>query len=310
MKVIQNFSSNKHIVTLPILDILIWAAGLLRLRKLGHTIKLYCKDSDIDFLKEWKLYDLYDEIDTNFLNNYISPINDTNFWSVRKLACIEHEFKINSEQFIYIDTDIILNIPLQIPGDLLVWSPEPDLGVYLDWDHYSLPSNYILPQWLLTTKDAYNCGVLGFKTYELFKQYLNEYYSFTINNKCKLSSVLEETFLPTEKRAIWACTAEQRILKALADYKNWDVAAININNHECISESGIHYYILRNNWRVLRDNKAMLTEDQQKFFKNQLNITLQFILSILPEEIRNYYITKNNYLQNFWELGTPIDTYF
>ena len=52
MRIIQNFSSGKHIKTLPVTDILIWYVGLLSLKQDNHILKLYCKESDVPFLKK------------------------------------------------------------------------------------------------------------------------------------------------------------------------------------------------------------------------------------------------------------------
>lgn len=310
MKIIQNFTSNKHYQNIPIIDILIWSCGLNNLKVFKHKLKLYCKSSDIKFLKDWGLFDFYDEIDTSFLETFESTVNETNFWSIRKLACIEHEFDISAEPFIYMDTDIIMNIPLSNPSDLLVWGLEPQRGVYLSWEHYSLPYGYSLPDWLKNTHDAYNCGVLAFKNKEFFNLYLKEFYKFTEGNVCLLSESAEKTFLDSEKRAIWACTAEQRILKGLAEKLNWDVTAVNTEAHEHMSESGIHYYILRNNWRQLRDRSDFLSEDIKNIIIFQLNSTVQSILAWLPQNIRALFLDRSEELFLFWEQGIELTTYF
>ena len=69
MKIIQNFSSKKHVKEFPIMDILIWYLGLIKLRAFGYKIKLYCEKKDFEFLKQWGLFDLYDEIDDTFLSS-------------------------------------------------------------------------------------------------------------------------------------------------------------------------------------------------------------------------------------------------
>ena len=166
MKVIHNFSSNKHYTKIPLTDILIWICGLYSLKVYDNTIKLYCKESDIAFLKKYGIYYLYDEIDTSFLESFVSPVDETNFWSIRKLACIENEFSVSKEPFVYMDTDIILNIPLDCPSDVLVWGLEPTGGVYIPLDMLSIPDNYEIPDWLAATNNAYNCGILSFKSKE------------------------------------------------------------------------------------------------------------------------------------------------
>ena len=113
MKIIQNFSSKKHIAQLPFFDIAMWYVGLQQLKNFGYTTKLYCEKKDFNFLNKWHLLELYDEVDSSFLteiqkDDTYNAINDEYFWSKRKLFCIEHEFQINSEPFMYMDTDILL----------------------------------------------------------------------------------------------------------------------------------------------------------------------------------------------------------
>ena len=307
MKVIQNFTSNTHYKTIPLTDIIIWSCCLQNLKVFNHKTKLYCRSTDISFLKEWNLYSMYDEIDTEFLDNWESPVDETNFWSTRKLACIEHEFKINSDQFIYMDTDVIINMPLYCPSDILVWGLEPEGGVYIPWEELSLPENYKLPEWLKDTKEAYNCGVLAFKSKDIFTGYLQEYYKFTLNNPCIISS--EKNFVDTEKRAIWACNAEQRLLTGYIDYLGLEPTAVNIDPHQHISESGIHYYILRHNWRLLADWSDCFPEEIKKVVIYQLNKTIRSCLSILFPEKRNFLLSKSPILTQIWEKDLEITDY-
>lgn len=307
MKVIQNFSSNAHYTTIPLTDILIWCTGLYNLKSLGHSLKLYCKESDLDFLKKYNLDTFYDEIDISFLQTYKPKINERNFWSVRKLACIENEFNSSTEPFIYVDTDVIINMPLHCPTDLLVWGLEPAGGVYLPWNEFSVPKDYVLPEWLEKTQDAYNCGVLAFKTKDLFMRYLEEYYKFTLENPCKLVS--ETQLTEEEKRSVWACTAEQRILKGLTDYLDWEPSAITITPHNHYSDSGIHYYILRQNWRLLRDHKDQLSEEQHQIILFQLNHTIKTCLSWLPEYFRNVFLEASIEFKRLYEGDYIINNY-
>lgn len=311
MKIIQNFSSNKHYHKIPVIDILIWICGLLSLKSLGHKLKLYCKTTDIEFLKEFCLYNLYDEIDTDFLDNYKTVVDETNFWSFRKLACIENEFKINSEEFIYSDTDVVMATPLICPYDILVWGLEPADGVYIPLETLSTPENYTYPEWFLNTLGAYNCGVLAFKNKAIFDKYLAEYLSFTINNPCilKLDDNYTQLLSPQEIRSIWACNAEQKLLKGLAEYLNLKVAAITSNPHEWLSTSGVHYYILRYNWREYEANKTKLTDTQIELLFKQLTVTAKTCLETFSPELRSVFLNKYNILKEVYENGATLTTY-
>ena len=294
MKVIQNFSSKKHILEYPKVDILIWYVGLLQLKKFGHSLKLYCEKKDLDFLKQWGLLDFYDEIDTEVLAKFKPNINETNFWSVRKLECIRHEFEVSAEKFAYIDTDIIVNRSLEFEDDILVWGPEDNRsGVYLDWKHLSLPKDYILEDWLKNTLAGFNCGILAFKSKEVFNTYLEEYYKFTVDNPCTLKMIN----LPSEnQRNSWACTAEQRILKGICVKLNLSIEAFmdEVGIGSC--ENGIHYFIFRHYWRELK-NKYFYGPEKD-FAINSLNTHVKVCFKYLDERGKEIFlqIPEFNYL--------------
>ena len=249
MKILQNFSSKKHIKELPITDILIWYLGTSRLKGYGHTLKLYCEEKDLDFLKEWGLFDLYDEVDTEFLSNneLFEIINQENFWSIRKIECINHEYEISEEPFIYMDTDIVMNMPVHMAGDLLVWSPEQKQEIYVPWECLSAPYDYVMPEYIYKMDKAYNCGILGFKSKELFDLYRKEYLTFVINNNNKWGVY---TIMPTQIPG--ACNA------------------------------GIHYYLCRAFWRKL--NKNELNDDAREYWIGILNDQIRLLMSILKEQ--------------------------
>ena len=281
MKILQNFSSKKHIKELPITDILIWYLGTSRLKGYGHTLKLYCEEKDLDFLKEWGLFDLYDEVDTEFLSNneLFEIINQENFWSIRKIECINHEYEISEEPFIYMDTDIVMNMPVHMAGDLLVWSPEQKQEIYVPWECLSAPYDYVMPEYIYKMDKAYNCGILGFKSKELFDLYRKEYLTFVINNPCITFDLeaTEETI-----RNIWACNAEQRILRAVANNNKWGVYTIMPTQIPGACNAGIHYYLCRAFWRQL--NKNELNDDAREYWIGILNDQIRLLMSILKEQ--------------------------
>lgn len=307
MRIIQNFSSGKHIKTLPVTDILIWYVGLLSLKQDNHILKLYCKESDVPFLKKWGLFELYDEFDFETLETFVPTIDETNFWSVRKLECIRHEFEVSTETFIYMDTDIIMQAPISFDKDVIVWSPETKSLVYLPWVDFSFPPNYKLPEWLATTDTAYNCGILGFKQKQVFDQYLAEYYNFTTNNPCKLYNL--KLNRPDELRCIWACNAEQRILKGLCSYLNLAINYIMDTPEVGISPQGIHFYILRHNWRRI----ALLTElKQTDLLKPTVELLNKYLLNLLenlPPEALKLFTTNSIDLYNLYYYSSKVLTY-
>ena len=316
MKVIQNFSSRKHIKDFPIIDTLIWYVGLLKLKLFGYTTKLYCEKKDFEFLKHWGLLDLYDEIDdtflsTDFLVKNDTFINGTNFWSKRKIECIKHEFEVSKESFVYMDTDIILNDPLEIGDvDLFAWSNENNGEVYIDWEHLSTSEDYIMPRYIYENREAYNCGILYFKDQWKFMQYRTEYLNYVINNPCILYGVDCSELVV---RNVWACNAEQRILRAVAKHNNWKVGVIEGKNNYPyigIDDKGAHYYCYRGCWRLL-DKEKPFTDEQKRFWKEQLNFQVSLWLSILKVADKNALnrFLKVNWINDFYNNGIEISEY-
>jgi hypothetical protein len=307
MKIIQNFSSGKHIKKLPIVDILIWYTGLVKLKSFNYKLKLYCTSADIPFLKAWNLYNFYDEINTTFLDSFFPKIDETNFWSVRKLECINYEFEHSFEPFIYLDTDIILNEPISFTGEVIVWSPEMVSPIYPSWEDLSLPPNYKMPDWLYSTKEPYNCGILGFKTKSIFQAFLEEYYKFTVNNPCYLTSFMIK--LPSEKRCVWACNSEQRLLRGFCKHLNLEVCCFMPEPLLGICEKGAHYYVYRYNWRLLNMYKGLWPSWIINNLIAELSAQVKLILAQLPETDLFYFLERSSALKGLYYNETLLELY-
>lgn len=259
MTIINIFSSLKRFDNYPETDILIWAAALSKYKSFGYNTKIYCMPNDLFFLAEYKLLQLYDEVDTDFLQLYElnKKVDDNIFWSDRKIEILHHEFfDLKNTDFIYTDTDVFMNIAFDISDcDVLFWSPEPrlvkfkdngdinwDTTIYPDWKFISKPRNYKMPQYIKEIDDAYNCGVMYFKNPNIFKIYYKEYYKFTINNPC----TVENGF--TYNKSLFPCNAEQRILKAIITNTHQKVKFIMPEKLNGICKEGYHFFWFRTAW--------------------------------------------------------------
>lgn len=311
MKIIQNFSSKKHIKSMPVIDILIWYIGLFKLREFGYTIKLYCEEKDFIFLKKWGLYKFFDEFDTTFIPSdpIISQVNGENFWSIRKIECIDHEFQVSTEPFIYLDTDIILNIPIKFYGDLMIWSPEDPSPIYPDWQCLSTPQNKPIPDYAKNINDAFNTGLFYFYSYELFSEYRKIYLDFVIDNPCIAHDLAINN--AEEIRNIWACNAEQRLLKAFAIKNNLQVYTMLERQDFGANDYGIHFYYYRKAWKAL--TLGLLKEDKVRtlYWSELLNFHLQQFLEILAtndEEAFNIFI-KIKWLNDLFYQNKKVTKY-
>ena len=264
MIVFNTFTNYQRVKKLPEIDILIWTCCLIRYRAFGYTTKLYCTQKDIEFLKQWRLYDLYDEIDTTLFedNEMLNRIDNSHFWSTRKIEAMYHQLNVLNEPVIYTDVDIIMRRPFDLSHDALVWSPEEwntnEGQVYVPWRNLSKPVGYKMPKYILDTKDAYNCGVWWFRDKEVFNEYRRQYYAFCLDNPCKIKLHKkrgDEVEDLITNNSVWACNAEQRILKAVLTNANQDVACVMPERKKGWSIQGVHYFFYRISWKYLHDDE-------------------------------------------------------
>lgn len=260
MIIFNTFTNYKRIAKLPETDVLIWATCLIRYKIFGYTTKIFCTQKDIQFLKDWHLFELYDIIDTQLFTNcpILEKIDNTHFWSTRKIEAMYYQLYILNEPAIYTDIDIIMRQPFDLSGDVLVWSPEEwstDEGsIYVPWRNLSKPKGYIMPKWIIDTRDAYNCGVWYFKNREVFAQYRDEYYNFCLGNPCIIKHKNRDDVADLDSNnAVWACNAEQRILKAVLTHNKQQVKFVMPERKKGWSKQGVHYFFYRISWRFLND---------------------------------------------------------
>lgn len=293
MIIFNTFSNGKRYATMPETDILIWCASLIKYKNFGYTTKLFCLEEDIPFLKQYHLYELYDQIDTTLLkdNEQLAKIDESIFWSSRKIEAMYHQLFTLNEPAIYVDTDIIMRVPYNLSHDVLVWSPEPRIvkflpngevdwscTIYPSWKFLSKPEDYRMEEYIQQTPDAYNCGVWFFKDREVFKKYREEYYKFCIGNPGKIKHVKKNFF----NNAIFPCNAEQRILKAVLTHEEQDVGFVMPQKAKGICNDGCHYFWYRVGWRQMNKKGVQPTED----ILSVLNWTLMeclFTLKTYPQ---------------------------
>ena len=132
-------------------------------------------------------------------------------------------------------------------------------------------------------------------------------FNFTLNNPCILDESIKATDL--EKRAIWACNAEQRILKGIIDNLDLEPTAITISPHAHTSEEGIHYYIWRHAWRSLLEWPDQYFEDERAFAISMLNQTIIGCLNILFPEDREFLLAKSDVLRDLYSGVSLLESY-
>lgn len=292
MIVFNTFTNYQRVKQLPEMDILIWTVGLLRYKQLGYNTKLFCTKADMPFIKKWHLYELYDMIDADLFerNEMLQKIDNAHFWSTRKIEAMHWQMSVLDEPAIYSDTDIIMRSRFDLSHDALMWSPESwntnEGQVYVPWRNLSKPEGYKMPQHIVDTKDAYNCGVWWFKDKGMFEEYRKEYYDFCIGNPCKIKHRNRDDVddLITNN-SVWACNAEQRILKAVLDHHKQDVACVMPARGKGWSKQGVHYFFYRISWKYLNDKDYNPAPDAL----SMLNLTIYECLVSLKAYNKGFY---------------------
>lgn len=265
----NTFSNMKRITKFPEIDLLIWTVSLLNYKKLGYKLKIFCEESDVEVLKELKLYDLYDEIDTKLFtnNDLFKKVNEEQFWSTRKIEAINYQLQLNPNS-IYSDTDIIMTQTIDVGDcDAVVWGAETRAamgsnGVYIDWSYLTYPEDYYMPAYLIRTHDAVNCGLMWFRDYKVFKEYREEYYKFVIGNPCEIHIPGKYAY----GAECYACNAEQRILKGVLEHKKLKVGVVDNPDGTGVTDKGVHFYKLRAAWRGLAHIDENVQEEKDRKF--------------------------------------------
>ena len=252
--VFNNFTSGTR-TKYPKIDILIWMASLVMYKSFGYRTKLYCTEEDIGFLKDNRLYGLYDEIDTQTLateaKEALSKVDGKRFWSTRKFECMRHEWLVlGNRDSVYSDTDVLMKKSFDLSGDALAWSPEErkKKTIYVPWGDLSSPPGYDMPEYIRKTDDAYNCGVLWFKEPDVFRRWYEAYHAWADGNPCLISPDIKDGH-----NNLFACNGEQRILKAVLDDAKADVRCVMPVSGRGLSEAGDHWYWYRVVWRLLSE---------------------------------------------------------
>lgn len=270
MKIIHTFSSQKY-QKISTIDLALWHMSCLCYLAQGYDLKLYCEEKDIKFLENNKLLKYYKEIDTITFKTMHSKryplftIDEHTFWFIRKLIAISNEFDVNPEPFVYSDTDLFIFNPIDIEDcDCLFWTmeerelPITEKDYYCDWKYFSLPPQYIMPDYVKETNNSnYNMGLVYFKDKELFYNYFGDVLSFILFNPCEFTNdTLIQLFKETHQdiAKVWAMNAEQRIMTGFVKGHNLKVKLFDENGikQNGICENGAHYFLIRNLWNQVR----------------------------------------------------------
>ena len=172
-EVIKNIESETY--DIPDSQILFTLLSIANWKKYNGPIKLYTDSIGASFYQRFKMLDLYDDIDIDFLNNYSkSDVDPAYFWTSGKIKCLAHQ----TEPFVFLDNDMIIKekLPEWVRvGDLTIAHWEIGRGYYYfnkeKWEeeitHMPWIKNYNADDW------SPNTSFLCFNNLNLLKKYHN-----------------------------------------------------------------------------------------------------------------------------------------
>lgn len=156
-KVIRDLSSQTY--NQPDYQIFYTMLSAIHWKRHNGPIKLYTDSIGLNFMQQFKMADLYDEIDINFLNGYSkTSVDPANFWTSGKIKCLAHQTK----PFVFLDQDMIIRQKLPeyvTENDLTITHWEIPRGQHYftdeEWKreitHMELPKNYRWTDWTPNT---------------------------------------------------------------------------------------------------------------------------------------------------------------
>lgn len=197
-KVFKNNKSTDY--CLPIYQILVTKLSILNWKKYNGIIKLYTDSIGKAYYDAIGLLELYDEVDTDILDNY-NDVDAAYFWTSGKINCLQYE----CEPFVFLDNDFVVRETIkETDSDLLIGYWEIPRGYYYftkyqfnkEIKHCRLP-------------DGYDCNALTpntsfmyFKNLSLVNEYVKQH-KILVNNKS--NEVPEWFWLLTDQGILGHC---------------------------------------------------------------------------------------------------------
>ena len=241
-----------------------------------QTKKLY-KDNTIEFIGDRASIELFNKLNLPFdvIKDDLETIKSypKDFWALGKIKA----YQLQTENFIHLDTDVILRKKLDNFDNLLFQNKEKD-NVEKNWfsDMYSKQlevinnKGYKVKSWGKANY-AVNSGIYGCKNLEFNVDYTTQVFDFIINNKnLLLQQHNVKEYAVVFEQYLFACLIEDRKIEA-------DYISNPFNTDDFIEKGFLHIWGAKNktewydyirNWiikdypfyyetiqKILKDNK-------------------------------------------------------
>jgi hypothetical protein len=200
------------------INYLVQIASILFWKKNHGKIGLYCNSNFINFLKKWKIDELYDTINTDVLDNI--PFKDylDKYWSFCKIEAAKDINKTKNE-FVILDTDFWIHDEINIDNSYQFIGYHPESMMSHPRSPYLSPSTFLknkdieLFDWSM---EPINCAFIYLNSKHLIDEWYRWSYYIISQNK------------EIQKREMSADTIfiEQRLLPTLTHSLNMKVGTL------------------------------------------------------------------------------------
>lgn len=193
-------------------------------KKINGPIHLYTTPADAEFLKEMRMLEIYDYVDTEVLAEK-DDIPWDHFGPVCKMKVASAQKKL---PFAMIDNDLIFRVPLtqnDLNSDLTILHREVFLHRnYPPLDFLGKREGYDFPDFLEKKVDPINVGFLIWTNPQLLRDYWSYAYEYMRDNRGE--SQEPEWAVKGLPRFWKSLFVEQRLLAALVERDNYQVATL------------------------------------------------------------------------------------
>jgi hypothetical protein len=192
------------------IDLLVNVASCLYWKQYYGSIKLYCNQEFLDYLKKYNVDQFYDEIDTQVLENIPYKEHLDRYWSFCKIY-VAKEITKTDNKFVIFDNDWyptrLYNFDQSynfIGYHKEVYDPRSEGNVYVDPKIYLSDDNYNKIDWDI---EPINCAFMYFNSKDL----VNTWYAWA---EGVINTTFYKTPLENNRDTIFI---EQRLLPAIAN---------------------------------------------------------------------------------------------
>ena len=200
----QYDTSDFNILT-TILSALLW-------RKYNGPIKLYTDSIGLEYYRMMEMTSIWDEIDTNVIDNMPDNIHPSIFWAGAKLFAMREQ----TRPFCMMDTDLMVwrSIIDDVKGKQAmayhVESLEETEGCYIPFEHLKKRTDYKPdPDWDWTA-NPFNMALSYFSDLDFMRYYCGKAIDFmTGNNEMPMEMVTQMVF--AEQRIITMCAIQKHV---------------------------------------------------------------------------------------------------